>query len=235
MKTISVVLVMLCACGTTDSSALLTKGMSALMSASTTGNGMTQVSAELFDGFTDQLIFVDLKDGDKLVATGGGRSMTLGKTQLVTIIDYTAIFPTANEGDVFTIDFQRTLDGGAPSSTATLPAPFEIAPLPTTSQSRAAALSVTYSPTGTPGDNMHWAAKGDCISDASAPIGGDPDPGAFTIPANTLVAAPGATSTTCSVTLSVYRERSGDLDAHFAKGGSILGEQARTATFTSAP
>ncbi len=229
MKPIALI-ALLAACGTTESSSLLTTGIAADMSAVTTGDGTTRVTAELFNGSPDQLIFVDLQSGDELVATTGGQSMTLAKTQLVTIIDYEATFATGNEGDELTIDFQRMVDDGAPTSTATLPAPFTIDPL-AASSSRAAELTITYSPSGT-ADPVGWQASGDCI----VLVSGLPasDSGSITIPAGTLTASAGS-ATSCVVTVSLTRARTGTLDPHFGKGGEIQGQQVRTAMTTSTP
>lgn len=81
---------------------------------------------------------------------------------------------------------------------------------------------------------MQWQAKGECIEDAGATLVGDP--GSVTIAANVLVKKPGTTiADSCTVTVTVQRTRAGSLDAHFGKGGNIVGIQYRTATFTSTP
>jgi hypothetical protein len=228
MKTI-LLISLLTACGTSESGSLLTTGISAGIGAVTTGNGSTRVTAELFEGNPDQLIFVDLQAGDSLVADINGQSMTLAKAQLLTIIDYEAVFPTGNEGDQFNVDFQRSVDSGAPSSTATLPAPFTLDPI-AASYTRTAAITMTYGPSGT-ADTMGWQASGDCIQVITGAL--PSDSGSITIPANMLVATAGATA--CTVTLSVTRDRNGSLDSHYGKGGSIIGSQVRTATITSTP
>ena len=228
MKTIALI-ALLAACGTTESSSLLTTGIAADMSAVTTGDGTTRVTAELFNGSPDQLIFVDLQPGDELVADVGGQSMTLAKTQLVTIISYDATFATGDQGDEFTVDFQRMVDDGAPASTVTLPAPFTIDPV-AASSSRAAALTITYAPSGT-SDPVGWQASGDCIEVATGAAASDS--GSITIPAGMLTANSGSTS--CMVTVSLTRERAGTLDPHFGKGGEIQGQQVRTAMTTSTP
>ncbi|MEO8841227.1 MAG: hypothetical protein ABI591_03565 [Kofleriaceae bacterium] len=220
---------LLTACGTSESGSLLTTGISAEIGAVTTGDGSTRVSAELFEGNPDQLIFVDLQAGDTLVADVNGQSMTLAKAQLLTIIDYEAVFATGDEGDEFTVDFRRTVDDGAPSSTATLPAAFTLDPL-AQSYTRTSAIPVTYGPSGT-ADTMGWQASGDCIRVISGAL--PSDSGSFTIAANMLVATAGATS--CTVTVSVTRDRRGSLDSNYGKGGSIIGEQVRTAMITSTP
>jgi hypothetical protein len=205
--------------------------MSAEITAASRDDGTTLVTASLFDGYPEQLIFVDLAEGDQLVASSGGTSMTLDKTQLLTIVSYTATFPTGNEGDTFNIDFQRTVDGGAPSSTATLPAAFTLGTAPT-SASRAQDLTVTWSPSGS-ADQMAWEATGDCIQTASGSI--PADSGTFTIPGSTFVVPQGQGDTQCQVSLTVLRKRAGSLDPAFGKGGDIIGEQQRTEMFTSTP
>jgi hypothetical protein len=228
MKTIALI-ALVAACGTTESSSLLTTGIAADMSAVTTGDGTTRVTAELFNGSPDQLIFVELEPGDQLLADTGGQLMPLTETQLVTIISYDATFATANPGDLITITFQRMIDDGAPTSTVTLPAPFTIDPI-AASSSRAAALTITYAPSGTP-DPVGWQASGDCIAVATGAAASDS--GSITIPAGTLTANSGSTS--CVVTVSLTRERAGELDAHFGKGGEIQGQQVRTAMTMSTP
>jgi hypothetical protein len=89
---------------------------------------------------------------------------------------------------------------------------------------------MTYGPSGT-ADTMGWQASGDCIQVITGAL--PSDSGSITIPANMLVATAGATS--CTVTLSVTRDRKGSLDSHYGNGGSIIGSQVRTATITSTP
>jgi hypothetical protein len=228
VKSLSVFAI-LAACGTSESGALLTKGISADMSVTATGSSTVHVGAELFEGNPDQLIFVDLQSGDQLLADAGGQLVPLSKSELLNIISYDADLPAGNLGDPITIAFERQVDAGAPTSTATLPDPFTLDPVAATT-SRAAAMTVTYSPPGT--DDVTWQASGDCIQTATGSI--PTDSGSIAIAAGTLVATPSQPTATCQVTLTVSRQRAGTLDPHF-EGGSILGEQARTAMFTSTP
>jgi hypothetical protein len=221
----------LSACGTTESGSLLTSGMSAVMSVGATGDNTTTVTVELFSGTPEQLIFVDLDDSDTLIATAAGQTMTMTKGQLATIIEYAATFTGDDSGDEFMVSLDRTVDAGAPSSTATLPDAFTLGAAPT-SQSRASALTLTWSPSGS-SDAMTWQASGDCITTASGTIAGDP--GTVTIPAATLTAEQGQSTASCSVTMTVSRSSAGTLDAHFGDGGTISAQQSRTTTFTSTP
>jgi hypothetical protein len=205
--------------------------MSAEIAATATGDGTTLVSAEVYEGSAYQPvpILADLAAGDRVVATSGGTSMTLDKTQMVNGFEFSALFPTGKEGETFKVDLQRTLDDGAPNSTATLPAPFTLDPVPS-SASRSDGLGLTWSPSGT-SDQMEWEIEGDCIQDTLALIHGDP--GSYTIPSGMFLQPPYATESTCTVTVTLRRYRAGTLDPAYGQGGNIYGVQARTATFTS--
>jgi len=217
-------------CGMTDSGSLLTSGISAVMAAKTDGTGTTSVTAELFSGTPDQLIFVKLTDQDQLVAFHGSQQQTMLGVQLVTIVEYGATFNSAVDGDTFTIDFERVIDAGAPASTATLPAAFTLGTLPS-SASRASALSIAWSPGGT-NDQMSWQVDGSCIetSIGTVPV----DSGNLMIGPNTFHKLAGQNiPDTCAATLTITRTRAGALDPEFGKGGSIFGEQVRSGTFTT--
>jgi hypothetical protein len=206
--------------------------MSAVIQVEATGNGMTDVQVELFNGAPTQLIFVDLQGTDHLVATRATQSQTLVKSQLATIIDYTSTFAGDTGGDTFTIALARSVDAGAPNSIATLPAALTLGALPATA-SRNAPLTVTWDASHTT-DVMKWRAEGTCIVTAQADT--ITDTGSTTIPAGTLAKTQGANvPDTCTVTLSLSRYRPGSLDPRYGDGGSIVGQQTRTMMFTTTP
>lgn len=229
MKRLVLLVILIAGCGTTDSGSLLTSGMSAEMSAVTQGNGSTVVTVELFSGNPDQLIFVDLTGDDQLIAKHGSDSQVMTETQLVTIVAHEATFPVGGEGEMFTVDFQRTIDDGAPMSTMTLPASFTLGTVPA-SASRAADLTITWSPGSL--DPITWRVEGTCIDTAIGNL--TSDTGTLTIPANTVqkVQAQNVPDT-CQATLTIDRVHPGQLDTHFGKGGQAQGVQERTATFTT--
>ncbi|HEY1548819.1 MAG TPA: hypothetical protein VGG28_13410 [Kofleriaceae bacterium] len=220
---------LLAACGDESSSSLLTSGMSAEITAQSDGTS-TNVTAEVFAGDPLQLIYVDLGSGDQLVAHYDGNSNVMEQQQLLTIIAYVATFDDTHDGDTFTVALDRTLDGGAPNSTMTLPSSFDLDPVPATA-SRAAAMSLTWSPTSD--DAMSWQIEGSCIETTTGTI--TTDTGSVTIPASMVVLASGSTQTSCDATLTVSRTEPGTLDHGFGHGGDATGEQTRTATFTTAP
>jgi hypothetical protein len=226
-------LVVLCTgCSSVDSSDILTSGIYAELSASSAGTGTTQVSATLYLGNPINLDFVDLTGDDQLIASHAGQTMVMSETSVLNIVGHNATFATDAEGEEFAIDLQRTVDNGAPESTATLPAKFTLAG-PTTPTSRAGTIALTWSPANT-ADRMSWQATGDCIDLAVGMIPGDT--GSFSIPANAIHKKMSAgVVDSCMVTIAVSRTRDGHLDPGYGKGGHITGVQARTISVTSNP
>lgn len=226
-------LAVLCAgCSTVDSSDILTSGIHAELSAVSSGDGTTDVQATLYLGNPINLNFVDLTGDDELFAVHGSQRKEMNETILLNIVSHRASFPTDAEGEQFEIEFSRTIDNGAPSSTATLPATFTLSG-PTAATSRAAALPLSWSPASS-GDQMTWQANGDCIDVASGNLSGDT--GSFSVPADTLKKRMAAgVADTCMVTVSVRRSREGNLDPGYGKGGYIAGVQVRTVTVMSTP
>jgi hypothetical protein len=216
--------VALAGCGTSESSALLTDGITADMSAQTTDNASVHVVVELFEGSPDKLIFVDLQAGDTLIATSESMSVPLTKVQLATIISYVADLP-GSAGETVAISFQRTIDAGAPQSMVALPTEFDLNPPPTT-MSRASDAIFTYTTLGA-NDMMGWEASGDCIQAANG--NGQLDNGTVTIPANAITG-----TGSCMVTVSIDRVKATTVDPAFL-AGELSAYQVRTVQFTSTP
>lgn len=221
----------LTACTTTESDNILTRGMYASIEATADGDGTTTVSASLFLGPPSDLIFIDLVAGDQLIAHHGGQSKNMTEIIILNIVSHTATFAGDDEDAEFDIEFRRDVDPGAPSSLVTLPAPFTLGIVPP-SVSRGADFGVNW--TGSSPDPMRWSANGSCIQAASGTIAGDP--GSVTMPAGTFRKAPGMNiPDSCEVTVTVTRERDGDVDRAFGEGGTATGIQTRSVTFTSTP
>ena len=172
-------------CSKSDSGDILTSGMYASISARAEGDGKTRVITSLYLGKPIDLNFIELTDGDKLVVRHASQEMIPTEGDLLNIVSYTATFSTDAEGEMFEVSFERTVDAGAPSSVATLPAPFTLTAPPATS-SRAAAMTLTWSPLGS-GNLMHAVIDGSCIDLLDVPITGDT--GTVTIPAGMIPAA----------------------------------------------
>lgn len=220
------------ACTRTESSDVLTSGIHASIGASASGDGTTTVSVELLLGDPLNLNFVDLTGDDRLIASFEGEDKVMTESILLNIVSHTATFQSDEADDEFIVDFQRSVDSGAPSSIVTLPPPFEIDPPPATA-SRAQAMTLTWT-TSSPDDTMRWSASGDCIELAGATISGDT--GTVGIPAGTFVKRAGANvPDSCTVVLQLHRTREGLVDSHYGRGGTATGEQTRQVTFTTTP
>lgn len=220
-------------CTTTESDSILTRGMYASISATADGTGETTVGATLFLGPPSDLVFIDLVGGDQLIAHQGSQSKVMSELIILNIVSHTAKFAGDREDDVFEVEFRREVDAGAPSSLVSLPAPFTLDPVPA-SVSRGAAFGVSWAGAAAGSDPMRWGAEGSCIESAAGTIVGDP--GSVTMPAGTFKKLTGQNiADSCQVTVTVSRERDGDLDRAFGKGGTAMGVQRRVVTFTSTP
>jgi hypothetical protein len=223
------------ACTTLQSSDLKTSGISAHMQVTADGSGATNVSAT-FNVDNNSTDYVDLTAGDTAAATVAGQTRTMSRSSTFGIISYETSFTGQDaDGTLYTIALNRMSDVSAPSSTCTLPKPFNItAPTANTTASRAADLLVTYDAPGTQ-DTMSWQASGSCIQGI---LGGNVagDSGSFTIAKNSLLpVAPSSAASTCQMQITLTRQRPGQLDTHFGGGGAILASQQRTVTFNTAP
>ena len=224
-------LALLVGCAKTASTDLLTHGMYAGITARATGTGTTTVTATLYVGDPINLNFVELTGDDQLVASHAGQDKVMNQVELLNIVSHQAVFQGDTAGGEYLVDFQRTVDPGAPNSVATLPPAFTLAAPPATT-SRAAGLTLTWSPATS--DTMSWSALGDCIDPASGSI--TPGTATLTIPGGTFKKKVGQQiADNCAVKLDVTRSTVGTLDPHYGKGGSVSGEQLREIGFTSTP
>jgi hypothetical protein len=232
MRKLALCVVLASGCAQTDSTDLLSSGISASLVAGTVGDGVTNVHGTLFVGNPINLNFVDLMGGDQLIASHNGQDKVMSEAELLNIVGYHAQFTGDEEGLEFEIAFVRTIDAGAPSSRATLPAKFEIE-TPPASASRAAPLTLTWSPASTL-DRMSWQAEGMCIETATGSI--PADPGSVVIAGDTIKKRMGdMVPDTCEVTLTIIRSRAGQLDRGYGKGGTIQGQQTRSVKLSSTP
>jgi hypothetical protein len=232
MRTLFACILCVSAAGCTDlnSADLKTAGMSTTMQVTADGTGQTTAIAQ-FNVDSNGTDFVNLSSGDTAVAQVAGQSRTMSESNFLGDIAYQTTFSGEDgAGTLYTIALQRTSDVSAPSSTCTLPSPFDItAPTSSGSFSRSSDLTVTYDNAGTE-DTMTWGISGACGA-ASGTVSGDS--GTFTIAKGLLV--PDTQNGACQATLTMTRSRPGQVDSHFGSGGSIVGQQVRSVTFNSVP
>lgn len=214
---------------TVDSKNIRTAGIAALIDAESTDGTSTTVLAVLKTGGAQSNTYVNLSDGDRLVAEGGGtrKEMTNQSSG-----EYEAEFATAAADTEFRISLERENDDPAPNSVGKIPAPFNVAAIPTGDHSRAQDLTITWDNSGT-SDDMHIEANGSCIFIYSKDIPGDS--GSFTITAGDLDSTNKDKPETCNVTLEITRSRNGTADPTYDSESWFHLRQVRTVKFTSAP
>jgi hypothetical protein len=224
-------LVILCICaGCTDvkSSAITTEGMNAQFTA-TAGESTTTVAATLRVGGELSNTYVDLEEGDSLEATDGDETQTLAHQSLGAFHEYNASFQSTEAETMFTFSLNRSSGDNAPASTATLPEPFSItAPATGENLSRGNDVLVEWESAGT-SDKMQIQISGDCIGSYVETIDDD---GSHTVSAGSLGAF--EESERCQATITVERQRVGQLDPAFGAGSSY-GVQNRTLDFRTDP
>jgi hypothetical protein len=172
----------------------------------------------------DPFNIVRLGGGDALYAETGGRRTLMGAGTF----DYETSFATGAAETRFTVVLDRArmdfID--APSSTGLLPAPFDLGALGA-ELSRAQDLILTWSPSGT-SDLMTLDLTGSCVEDLSIPIAGDPGSYSPTLDWET-------SPSSCQITLTLHRVRSGVIDPKLASGSTFSLEQVRTTSLFAHP
>lgn len=212
---------------TVESTDIRTTGIYPEIEVVASGNGQSKVSVRLKVGGDDSNTFLDLKGDDTLEATVDGETKTLDQNDN----SYSASFPVDAEGTEFSIAFLRGgEDDDAPASTVVMPAPFEMALGATEASRMTDDLEYSWEPAAD--GTMRWQLHGDCVQVKS---GSTPDDGANTIAAGDITTFESEKDETCTVTLALTRQQSGEIDPAFTEGGSIVAKHVRSDTFTSAP
>lgn len=226
---------LLAACEDVGSGDILTSGIYADLSVTATGDGTSIVSAKLKSGGPNSNTYVELEGNDVLTATANGETKTMEDEYLVDADQnfhrYVASFDTEAADTSFVVSFAREIDDGAPQSTITLPAPFEVDE-PASSFQRSTAATIAWSPSGT-SDHMRLTASGTCIYSYSIDISGDP--GTYTLEGGTLEAVDDDEQQSCKVTYTLDRWREGSVDPGFGEGGTALGHQLRSVVVETLP
>jgi hypothetical protein len=211
-----------------ESTDIRTTGVYPVIDVTAEGSGTSRVLVKLKVGGPNSNTYLDLTGPDRLTATGAGATKELDSSGSVS---YAATFATEAAGP-FVVSFIRgPEDDSAPNSTVDLPEPFTIAPL-TTELSRATGdLVFTWTP-GPAAGVIDSSLYGSCIDTIIETI---PDDGTATISHDRIHAHDGATTDSCSVTLTLARTDVGQVDPAFTEGGRVTATQIRAALFTSTP
>ncbi len=218
-------------CSDVSSEDVLTSGMYADLRVEASDHGTSPVTAVLKVGGAKSNTYVQLAEGDELVASVGDETQTMVEQTIGDYHEYVAGFATAEGGDVFTVSLNRTIDAGAPNSVMTLPDPFDIDPVEGPFQ-RSQDITITWSPAGST-DNMRISATGDCVLAYERDISGDP--GTVTIEANSLIPINDDLQESCNVVYQLDRWRAGTLDPGYGEGGKAIAHQIRTVSVLTQP
>ena len=225
----------LLACTNTESENIKTSGIHADIDVTATGTGQTEVSTWLRVGASSNT-FLDLSDGDELIASKGTESKKMTRREVFGSVTYNATFDADAAETEFKVAFERENDVSAPNSHGTLPAAFSLtAPAAAASFARATdTITITWDPSGA-SDRMHVAANGTCIQAYDVDLDGDPgtatiNPSAFKEPTDAE-----QQGKTCDVTIELRRTRPGTVDSAYGEGGDFISRQVRSRKISSKP
>ncbi len=220
----------LVACADVDSEDILTSGMFANLSVTADGSGDSEALATLRVGGAGSTTYVELSEGDDLTASAGdGEGVAMEEYELLDYHGYKAVLPTDDPETEFNISLTRTVDEGAPNSTISIPAPFDIEDVPD-SLDRSLDLPLNWSEVD-PSLTLTVATSGTCVEAYSDEID-NPEDGTVDVPA--LVPLEGEEDTSCEVTVTLRLRETGTIDSGYG-GGEAFGYQVRSVTFLSTP
>jgi hypothetical protein len=214
-------------CDTTSSVDLMTNGISADIRVSATSPIASNVRVQMSPGnVVVPVDVVSLDGGDALYAEVGTQRKRLAAGNR----DYETSFGTGLAETAFRVLFDRAKPDqiDAPDSTGTLPEPFALRDLGGADISQSQDVVLTWSPSSAP-DRMMLDIQGSCVEDQTLTIDGDP--GTYVL--TTGVLDPETIRSSCVVTLTLHRMRTGVVDPNLNPGSTFLLEQIRQTTFYS--
>ena len=215
-----------------DSPEIDTGEMSAEMRIVSHGTGTAEAAVELFSG-DSRSRYVRLDTAVDTLELASGSTAAL--FTLDDALSGQLIYRTSLAGDgaetAFRVGLTRAGKASAPSSTVTLPPPYEVSspgPADTYRTADGGFIPVKWSDKSA--DPMVLQLSGPCILPASASV--DPSKGGYDWPLAAVPRNTGAAQRSCEVTLTVERQRAGMLDPAFGQGGSLVAVARRAVTFT---
>ncbi len=220
-----------CSEETVSSTNIKTAGIAGLFEITAGSETSSTVKATLVVGGDESNTYVTLDNGDKLTASAGD------ETKAMTTGDgagrYEAKFATGAGGTAFKIALERPDDDDAPNSLGTLPSPFNVTEVPSSTPSRATdPITIKWDN----GDgSMKIEVEGDCIFDTSfeAATGSTE----YTIDAGDIdsTGVKPEDEETCDLTVTLTRRDTGEADGALDDESYVRLYQVRQAKFASAP
>jgi hypothetical protein len=219
-----------CSKETTSSANIRTAGIAALIDVTAENATDSTVHVELRVGGSSSNTFVILESGDKLTASAGDDVKDLRAEDSG---EYEAEFATAAAGTEFSVKFEREVDDDAVGNRGTMPAPFEITGVPTTTPSRVNDdIVITWDPAES-GASMELEVEGTCIFSKTIDVPGDK--GTHTITKGTLESTGGDMPKECDLEVTMTRTATGTADTIFDDESWFRLHQVRRKSFTSKP
>lgn len=221
-----------CSEETVSSTNIKTAGIAGLFEV-TAGNATSSTAkATLVVGGDESNTYVNLDNGDKLIASAGTESKTMNSGDGAG--RYEANFATGAGGTEFTIVLERPDDTNAPGNTGILPAPFEITEVPSTTPSRKTdAITIKWD--NAAASKMEIEIDGDCVfkSTFTAPSGTSE----YTIDAGEIdsTGVKPEDEKTCDLKVKMTRMSTGSTDSALDKESRFRLYQTRSTSFASAP
>jgi hypothetical protein len=217
-----------CSKETTSSANIKTAGIAALIDVYADNATTATVHVKLVVGGSSSNTYVNLSNGDRLVATADGDEKELEEVDSGI---YEAEFSGLDEGAEFTVTLERDDDETADANSGVLPPPFTLDE-PESDLSRADDdLEVTWAPAES-GDPMLVSFDGDCIFDNDDEAS---DTGSYLVEKDTLDSTGGDEPKTCDIKVSLDRVREGSADSKLDRESWFKLHQRRSASFTSNP
>lgn len=221
-----------CSEETVSSTNIKTAGIAGLFEV-TAGNATSSTAkATLVVGGDESNTYVNLDNGDKLIASAGTDSKTMNSGDGAG--RYEANFATGAGGTEFTIMLERPDDTNAPGNTGILPAPFDIIEVPSTTPSRKAdAITIKWD-NGEAG-KMKIEIDGDCVFKSTfEPASGTTE---YTIDAGEIesTGVNPEDEETCDLTVKMTRMSTGSTDGALDNESYFRLYQSRATSFASAP
>src|SRR6185369_2364007 len=219
-----------CSKETTSSKNIKTGGIAALTDVYADTDTTATVHVELRVGGSSSNTYINLEDGDVLIATAGDQMKTLSMTDEPG--KFEAKFTGVGADTAFNVVLERPHDTTASDNSGTLPAPFTLDKPKDDLSRKNDDLEVTWAPSGSD-DAMEFDFDGDCIFPHS-PVKPS-DSGSFTLGKGELESTGGDKPEACKLTLEATRTRLGNADPAFDSASWFRLHQHRSTSFASAP
>lgn len=239
---VTVLILLVTACGSSDSDNVKTDGIFADIDIYAPGDGKTYVEVVLKVGsggvFATEL---ELEGGDQLTAktdvVGSETPKVLQESQDgLGGFTYKTDYTFDDEDITYTVAFSRAADNDAPNSFVTMPEALEYTlPAEASTFQVTDTINVTWQPSGFSSD-VYIDFDVECPKSGGGTVVfvftpvKIPDSGAYSKSAGSLIYDTSGLdlSGQCAIEITLYRSNKGTIDSNYGEGGNIVARQVRT-------